>query len=50
MIDRGPYGEPMNNVGVMSTASDRAKLEVVYIMCTFWDVVGTHCLQANTIG
>ena len=40
----------MTNVGKMSTASDCAELKEVYFMCTFWDVVGSHCLQTRTVG
>ena len=40
----------MIDVGEMSTTPDRTELKEVYFLRTFWDVVGSHCLQARTVG
>ena len=49
-IDQGPSGEPMTNVGSMLIVTDHTKLKEVHFLCSFWDVVGTYCLQARTVG
>ena len=40
----------MTDAGKMSIASDRVELKEMYFLCTFWDVVGSHCLQARDVG
>ena len=40
----------MTDAGAMLMALDHAKLEEVHFLCTFWDAVGTHCLQERNVG
>ena len=40
----------MTDDGKMSIAFDRTELKEVYFMRTFWDDVGSHCLQERIVG
>ena len=49
-IDHRPSRKPTTNAGKISTASDHTEIKEVYFLCTFWDAVGSHRLQARTVG
>ena len=34
----------------MSIAPDFVKFKEMYILCSIWDFVGTHCLQGRYVG
>ena len=49
-IDQRPFGKLAIDSGKMSTTSDRAEPKEIYFLHTLWDVVGSQCLKARTVG